>query len=74
MKYISWDSSVIDFLTDYIHPHETLISVRVDHDSCFTGTEFKSFCDSNAIKIKFCTVADHSSNGLVERYVHIVTR
>ena len=34
--------------------------------------DFKLFCDSNNIKIVFCIIGDHRSNGLVEKLVHTV--
>ena len=46
--------------------------MRVDHATCFTSQDFKSFCDFNNIKIIFCTVGDHRSNGIVEKLVHTV--
>ena len=42
----------------------------VDHAT--SSQDFKLFCDSNNIKIIFCTVSDHRSNGLVEKLVHTV--
>ena len=44
----------------------------VDHATCFTSQDFELFCDSNNIKIIFCTVGDHRSNKLVEKLVHTV--
>ena len=64
--------TVIEFLQDYIFLHGVPYSIRVDHATCFTKQDFKSFCDSNNIKIIFCTVGDHRSNGLVEKLVHTV--
>ena len=64
--------TVIEFLQDYIFLHGIPYSIRVDHATCFTSQDFKSFCDSNNIKIIFCTVGDHRSNGLVEKLVHTV--
>ena len=64
--------TVIEFLQDYIFLHGIPYSIRVDHATCFTSQDFKSFCDSNNIKIIFCTVGDHRSNGLFEKLVHTV--
>ena len=64
--------TVIEFLHDYIFLHGIPYSIRVDHATCFTSQDFKLFCDSNTIKIIFCTVGDHRSNGLVEKLVHTV--
>ena len=64
--------TVIEFLQDYIFLHGIPYSIRVDHATCFTSQDFKLFCDSNNIKIIFCTVGDHRSNGLVEKLVHTV--
>ena len=64
--------TVIEFLQDYIFLHGIPYSIRVDHATCFTSQYFKLFCDSNNIKIIFCTVGDHRSNGLVEKLVHTV--
>ena len=64
--------TVIEFLQEYIFLHGIPYSIRVDHATCFTCQDFKSFCDSNNIKIIFCTVGDHRSNGLVEKLAHTV--
>ena len=64
--------TVIEFSQEYIFLHGIPYSIRVDHATCFTCQDFKSFCDSNNIKIIFCTVGDHRSNGLVEKLVHTV--
>ena len=64
--------TIIEFLQGYIFLHGIPYSVRVDHASCFTNQNLKLFCDSNNIKIIFCTVEDHRSNGLVEKLVHTV--
>ena len=64
--------TAIEFLQDYIFLHGIPYSIRVDHATCFTSQDFKLFCDSNKIKIIFCTVGDHRSNGLVEKLVHTV--
>ena len=64
--------TVIEFLQDYIFLHGIPYSIRLDHATCFTSQDFKLFCDSNNIKIIFCTVGDHRSNGLVEKLVHTV--
>ena len=52
---------VIEFLQDYFYLHGILVSIRVDHASCFTSRDFQLFCDSNNIKLIFCTVGDHRS-------------
>ena len=65
----SSSKTVIEFLQDYIFLHG-IPYIRVDHASCFTSQDFKLFCDSNKIKLIFCTVGDHRSNGLVEKLVH----
>ena len=44
----------------------------VDHASCFTSQDFKLFCDTNHVKLIFCTVGEHRSNGLVQKLVHAV--
>ena len=59
-------------IQDYIFIHGIPYSIRVDHASCFTSQDFKLFCDSNNIKIIFCTVGDHLSNGLAEKLKHTV--
>ena len=64
--------TVIEFLQDYIFLHGIPYSIRVDHATFFTSQDFKLFCDSNNIKIIFCTVGDHRSNGLAEKLVHLV--
>ena len=64
--------TVIEFLQVYTFLHGIPYSIRVDHASCFTSQDFKLFCDSNHIKIIFCTVGDHRSNGLNEKLVHTV--
>ena len=64
--------TVIEFLQDYIFLYGIPYSIRVHHATCFTSQDFKLFCDSNNIKIIFCTVGDHRSNGLVEKLVHTV--
>ena len=64
--------TVIEFLQDYIFLHGITYSIREDHATCFTSQNFKLFCDSNNIKIIFCTVGDHRSNGLVKKLVHTV--
>ena len=46
--------------------------MRVDHASCFTSQDFKLLFNSLNIKLIFCTVGDHRSNGLVEKLVHTV--
>ena len=46
--------------------------MRVDHASCFNSQDFKLFCNSFNIKLIFCTVGDHRSNGLVEKLLHTV--
>ena len=38
----------------------------------FFSQDFKLFCNSFNIKLIFCTVGDHRSNGLVEKLVHTV--
>ena len=55
--------TVIEFLQDYIFLHGIPYSIMLDHATCFTSQDFKLFCDSNNIKIIFCTVGDHRSNG-----------
>ena len=52
-----------------LHPHGIPYSNRADHASCFTSQVFKLFFISNNIELKFCTVEDHRSNGLVEKPV-----
>ena len=64
--------TVIEFLQDYIILHGIPYSIRVDHATCFTSQDFKLICDSNNIKMIFCTVGDHRSNGLVEKLLHTV--
>ena len=54
--------TVIEFLQDYIFLHGIP----------YLSQDFKLFCVSNNIKIIFCTVGDHRSNGLVEKLVHTV--
>ena len=63
---------MIDFLQDYFYFRGIPISIRVDHASCFTSHDFNLFCDPNNIKLIFCTVGDHRSNGLVEKLVHTI--
>ena len=65
-------NTVIEFLQGYFYLHGIPNSIRVDHASCFTSQDFKLFCNSFNIKLKFCTVRDHRSNGLVEKLVHTV--
>ena len=65
-------NTVIEFLQDYFYLHGIPNSIRVDHASCFTSQDFKLFCNSLNIKLIFCTVGDHRSNGLVEKLVHTV--
>ena len=65
-------NTVIEFLQDYFNLHWIPSSIRVDHPSCFTSQDFKLFCSSFNIKLIFCTVGDHHSNGLVEKLVHTV--
>ena len=64
--------TVIEFLQDYIFLHGLPYSKKVDPASCFISQDLKLFCNSNNIKIIFCTVGDHRSNGLVEKLVHTV--
>ena len=65
-------NTVIEFLQDYFYLHGNPNSIRVDHASCFTSQDFKVFCNSFNIKLIFCTVGDHHSNGLVEKLLHTV--
>ena len=65
-------NTVIEFLQDYFYLHGIPNSIRVDHASCFTSQDYKLFCNSFKIKLIFCTVGDHRSNGLVEKLVHTV--
>ena len=60
-------------LQDYIFLHGIPYSNQVYHASCFKNHDFKMFGDSNHIKVKFCTVGDHRSDGLVEKIVLSVT-
>ena len=65
-------NTVIDFLQDYFYHHGIPNSLRVDHASCFTSQDFILFCNFFNIKLIFCTVGDHRSNGLVDKLVHTV--
>ena len=59
-------NTVIEFLQEFFYLHGIPNSLRIDHASCFTSQVFKFFCTSFNIKLIFCTVGDHRSNGLVE--------
>ena len=61
--------NVIDFLTDWTHLHGQPNSIRNDHASCFIGTIFKSYSNSNKIENISCTKADHRSKRLVDKLV-----
>ena len=43
--------------------------IRVDYATCFTSHELKTFCDSNNVKINFCTVGDLRFNGLANKTI-----
>ena len=72
IKSSTSSNTVIEFLQDYSYLHGIPNSIRVDHASCFSSQDFKLFCNSFNIKLIFCTVGDHRSNGLVEKLAHTV--
>ena len=68
----TYSNTVVELLQDDFYLHGIPISIRVDHSSCFTSQDLKILFNSNNIKLIFCTVGDHSSNGLVEKLVHTI--
>ena len=63
---------MIEFLQGYFYLHGVPFSIRVDHTSCLTSQDFKSFCDFNNFERKFRKVGKHRSNGLVKKSVQTV--
>jgi hypothetical protein len=76
-KFIKWveaapvtmqDSTVaINFIKSILFCFGVLHSIITDNGTNFTSKEFKNYCESISIKLKFASVAHPKTNGQVKK-------
>jgi transposase InsO family protein len=57
----------INFIKSIVFHFGVPYSIITDNATNFTSKEFKSYCESLGIKLKFASVADPKTNGQVEK-------
>jgi hypothetical protein len=60
-------TAAINFIKSIVFRFGVHHSVIIDNDRNFTSKEFKSYCKSMGIKLKFASVAHPKTNGQVEK-------
>ena len=60
---------ILKFLDKHITQHGVPRKIHVDQGSCFTSNKFKSFCNSEGIKLVYSPVNDHRGTGSVEKTI-----
>jgi transposase InsO family protein len=60
-------TAAINFIKSIVFRFEVPHSIITDNGTNFTSKEFKSYCESLGIKLKFASVAHLKTNGQVEK-------
>jgi hypothetical protein len=60
-------TAAINFIKSIVFCFEVPHSIITDNETNFTSKEFKNYCESLGIKLKFASVAHPKSNGQVEK-------
>jgi transposase InsO family protein len=60
-------TAAINFIKSIVFRFGVPHSIITDNDTNFTSKEFKSYCESMGIKLKFASVAHPKTNGQVEK-------
>jgi IS30 family transposase len=60
-------TAVINFIKSIVFRFGVPHSIITDNGTNFTSKEFKNYCESLGIKLKFASVAHPNSNGQVEK-------
>jgi IS30 family transposase len=60
-------TTVINFIKSIVFRFGVLHSIITDNGTNFTSKEFKSYCESMGIKLKFASVVHPKTNGQVEK-------
>jgi IS30 family transposase len=60
-------TAAINFIKSIVFHFEVLHSIITDNGTNFISNEFKSYCESMGIKLKFASVAHPKTNGQVEK-------
>jgi transposase InsO family protein len=60
-------TTTINFIKSIIFHFGVPHSILTDNGTNFTSKEFKSYCESMGIKLKFASVAHPNTNGQVEK-------
>jgi transposase InsO family protein len=60
-------TTAINFIKSIVFHFRVPHSIITDNGTNFTSKEFKSYCESMGIKLKFASVAHPKTNGQVEK-------
>jgi hypothetical protein len=60
-------TSAINFIKSIVFRFGVPHSIIIDNSTNFTSKEFKGYCESMGIKLKFASVAHTKTNGQVEK-------
>jgi hypothetical protein len=60
-------TTAINFIKPIVFPFGVPHNIITDNGTNFTSKEFKNYCESTGIKLKFASVAHPKTNGQVER-------